>query len=96
MKEREALDLAKQLVEIYHWRFTDSAKVGMRAHAIRSSDVREIILNAESCDAQDDGCSWRVSGEAFSLAEECRVVFGFQNDAQTVVISAHRLLGRQP
>ena len=96
MKEREALDPAKQLVEIYHWRLTDSAKVGMRAHAIRSSDVRDILLNAASCEAQDDGNSWRVSGEAFSIAEECNVVFCFENDAQTVIISAHRLFGRQP
>lgn len=90
------MDLAKQLVEIYHWRLTDSARVGMRAHAITSRDVREIILNAESCEAQDDGNSWRVAGEAFTIAEECRVVFCFENDAQTVIISAHRLVGRQP
>lgn len=96
MKEREALDLAKQLVEIYQWRFTRSASVGMRAHGITSSDVREIILLAAACEAQDDGNSWRVSGEAFSIAAACRVVFRFENDAEAVFISAHLLLGRQP
>ena len=66
----------------------------MRAHGIKASDVRDIILDAESCEVQENAASWRVSGEAFSIAEDCRVVFRFENDAQTVIISAHRILER--
>lgn len=92
MNEESALKLAKELVEVYHWFFTKSARDGMRAHGIKASDVRNIVLDAETCQAQGGAASWRVSGEAFSIAEDCRVVFRFENDAQTVIISAHRVL----
>ena len=94
MKADAALRLAKELVELNQWCFTKSAKDGMRGHRIKASDVRGIILNAESCEVQDDGQSWKVSGEAFSIAEECRVVVRFENDAQAVIISAHRITER--
>lgn len=94
MNEESALKLAKELVEVYHWFFTKSACDGMRAHGIKASDVRDIILNADTCEVQEDAASWRVAGEAFSIAEECRVVFRFENEAQTVIISAHRILER--
>lgn len=94
MKDETALELAKELVGRYQWFFTKSAKEGMRAHGIKASDVRDIILNAEGCEAQDDAASWKVAGEAFSIAEDCRVVFRFENEAQTVIISAHRIVER--
>ena len=94
MNEESALSLAKELVEAYPWFFTKSARDGMRAHGIKASDVRDIVLNAEACEVQDDAASWSVAGEAFSIAEDCRVVFRFEKDAQAVIISAHRILER--
>ena len=90
MNEEAALRLAKELVAAHHWFFTKSARDGMRAHGIKTSDVRDVLLGAQTCEAQRDATSWRVSAEAFSIAENCRVIFRFENDAQTVIISAHR------
>lgn len=94
MKADELLDLVQELVRTYQWTFTKSARDGMRGHGIKSSDVRDLLLGARSCDYQEESESWVVTGEAFGSAEHARVVFRVENAAQVVIISAHHILER--
>lgn len=85
------LDRLRELVTAGFYRISKSARVGMRAHGIPTSDVLNLLLEAEEYETQDDG-AWKFEGVASSIdAEICVVV---HVEAQVAVISAHLIVER--
>ena len=87
----KAIGQLRELIHAGFYRISKSARIGMRTHGIRTSDVLDVLLDAEKFEAQDDG-AWRFRGLALGIDAEIFVVV--RVEAQVLVISAHLIVGR--
>lgn len=92
MKPSSALRILREAVRAGFVLFSDSARRGMRSHGILSSDVLQILHDANRLRYQDENDTWAVDGELVSSGDAVRVVVSIDEETGLVVVSAHRIL----
>jgi len=92
VNEREALAAIAELIELGAWEFTKSARVGMRAHDIVSSEVLEALSKVTTLRRQAKSDTWTTDALDSADRPIRIVVAGLVLSIR--IVSAHLIIER--